>query len=325
MASLLADLQQALAHFTIANSRPVFIFLDDVHYLARNDVPELLDMLHGLARDNPVWLKVAGIKHQTRWFSPEPPTGLQTGHDATIIDLDVTLEEPARAREFLRNVLQGYLRELNALPMSNFLPGASLDRLLLASGGVPRDFLTLCAASIQLARQRTSASTLGVQDVNKAAGLAAQTKLQELEEDAAADHGRSQELVNALNTIRDFLLSEKHFTFFRIDYRDKELRPDDYALIQSLADLRMLHLINSSLSAAHEAGRRSEVYLLDLSQYSASRLKQGLHVLDFLGGRLLLKKTRGGAASHREGDTPRKLVGLLRRGPLFALERLSGS
>jgi hypothetical protein len=84
----------------------------------------------------------------------------------------------------------------------------------------------------------------------------------------------------------------------------------------------MLHLINSGLSDAHHAGRRSEVYLLDLSQYSGARLKRNLRVLDFVRDHLVLKRTREPDVL-RVGDSPRKLVDLLRRGPTFELSKLS--
>jgi hypothetical protein len=75
-------------------------------------------------------------------------------------------------------------------------------------------------------------------------------------------------------------------------------------------------------SDAHHAGQRSEVYLLDLSQYSGARLKRNLRVLDFVKDHLVLKKTRGDDIP-RVGDTPRKLVELLRRGPIFELSHLT--
>jgi len=320
--SLVPILQQAISRFCLESQHPVYIFLDDIHYLPTTQVPQFLDLLHGITRDNPVWLKVAGIQHQTRWFIPSPPTGLQTGHDAAIINLDVTLEHPERAKQFLQDVLRGYVDECDASPFSSFLSVPAVDRLVLASGGVPRDFLTLCAASLQTARQRTNAKTVGVQDVNNAAGTAAQIKLQELEDDAAAEIGRSENLVSTLDRIRDFLLNEKQITFFRVDFRDKEAHATEYRLLQALADLRMLHLIYASLSDPHRAGRRSEVYLLDLSQYSGSRLKQKLKVLNFERGHLVLKRTRSSEPS-RVGDSSLRLLSLLRTGPMFELEELS--
>ncbi|WP_232436188.1 ATP-binding protein [Burkholderia ubonensis] len=324
VAILVPLLQQECSRFTLQAQRTVYLFVDDIHYLPSSEVPHFLDLLHGVTRDNLVWLKVAGIQHQTRWFIPVPPTGLQTGHDAAIINLDVTLEHPERAKEFLENVLRGYVEECNALPLGNVLSAAALDRLVLASGGVPRDFLTLCASSIQTARQRPNAKTVGVQDVNNAAGVAGQTKLQELEDDAAATSGRSGELVASLNIVREFLLTSEEITYFRVDFRDKESRSVEYRVLQALADLRMLHLINPSLSDQHHAGQRAEVYLLDLSQYSGSRLKQGIHVLDFERGHMVLKRTRSSEPA-RIGDTVLKLVSLLRRAPTFELSSLTAN
>lgn len=322
ISKIVPQLQQAISRFCLETNKALYLFLDDIHYLPPQDVPKFLDLLHGITRDNPVWLKAAGIQHQTQWFISSPPTGLQTGHDAAIINLDVTLEQPERAKKFLQDVLRGYVDECSANPVGGFLGASALDRLVLASGGVPRDFLTLCAASLQTARSRPNARTIGVQDVNNAAGVAAQTKLQELEDDAAATQGRSQALLGALSGIREFLVSDQQITYLRVDFRDKESHPDEYELVQGLGDLRMLHLINSSLSDPHQAGRRSEVYLLDLSQYSGSRLKQRLRVLDFERGHLVLKRTRS-AEPTRVGDTARRLVALLRRGPIFELTRLS--
>jgi AAA ATPase-like protein len=323
VSTFVPQLQHAIARLCATTAKPLYIFLDDIHYMNASEVPGLLDLLHGISRDNPVWLKIAGIRHQTRWFTPDPPVGLQTGQDASIINLDITLEQPSRAKTFLRNILLSYVEESDAEPLRSFLSGAALDRLVLACGGVPRDFLLLCVGALQIARQRKNASTVGVQDVNHAAGAAAQTKLQELEDDAAAARGRSRDLVSALESVKNFLLEERQITFLSIDFLDKERHPRQYALMQGLMDLRMLHLINSSISDDHHAGRRSEVYLLDLSQYSGTRLKRNLRVLDFVKDHLVLKKTQGDEVP-RVGDTPRKLVDLLRRGPNFRLSLLSG-
>jgi hypothetical protein len=322
ISTFVPQLQHEVGRLCATTGKSLYIFLDDIHYMDSKEVPGLLDLLHGISRDNPVWLKVAGIRHQTRWFTQNPPIGLQTGHDASIINLDITLEQPARAKTFLRSILLSYVEESNTEPLRGFLSSGALDRLVLASGGVPRDFLLLCVGALQTARQRKNASTVGAQDVNHAAGDAAQVKLQELEDDAAAARGRSQELVFALNTVKTFLLDERQITFLSIDFLDKEKRPREYALMQGLMDLRMLHLINSSVSDDHHAGRRSEVYLLDLSQYSGARLKRNLRVLDFVKDHLVLKRTQG-EESPRAGDTPKKLVDILRRGPAFPLDTLS--
>jgi hypothetical protein len=322
VAVLLPQIQQMLALFLAEIQVPLYIFADDVHYLPMSDVPRFLDFLHAISRDNSVWLKIAGVKHQMRWFSNEQQVGLQTGHDADPIDLDVTLEEPPRARQFLEDVLQGYVDECEARPLHGSVGSSALDRLVLASGGVPRDFLTLCSAAIEGARSRPKARQVGVQDVNIAAGRATQVKLRELEGDAAASLGSAEAILRALGEVRRFLLTEHKITFMRVELHDKEARPREYAIVQSLMDLRMIHLIHSSLSDSHEAGSRSEVYLLDLSEYSASRLRQRLSMLDFQGRHLVWKRTRSGEQPEA-GDTPHRLINILRRGPIFPLSTFS--
>jgi hypothetical protein len=321
--SVIPDVQYMLNILSTETQRDVFIFLDDVHYIGMQDLPDLLDMIHSISRDNSVWIKAAGIRHQTRWFTDNPPTGLQTGHDATIIDLDITLEEPRKAKVFLTEILKTYTDECKIKNLSGVVTGGAIDRLVLASGGVPRDFLVLTASSIQVARQRASARSVGIQDVNEAAGQTAKVKLQELEEDAASSGGSAEARRQALEDLRSFLIEEKQFTFFRIDFKDKEQHVEEYNLMQSLMDLRVIHLVNGSLSDERKAGHRSEVYMLDLSQFSGSRFKRNLRVLDLKKGVVVLKKT-GDKSAEKAGESSKSLQGILRRGPVFELERFHG-
>lgn len=319
---LLPDLQQLLKLLGEETQEDLYLFFDELHYLAVTEQPKYLDMIHSVTRDNPAWIKIAAIRHQSRWFTDNPPTGLQTGHDAAIINLDITLEQPAKAKQFLSNILNSYADEAKLASVLGAISRSAQDRLVLASGGVPRDFLVLSATAIQVARERPNAKEARVQDVNEAAGRMAQIKLQELEDDAASSKGKAEARVETLRILRTFLLEEKQVTYFRVDFRDKEAHPKEYELMQSLMDLRLFHLINAGLSDEREAGRRSEVYMLDLSQFSASRFKRNLKVLDFTKDHLVLKNT-GGTASPRPGDTPKRLLAILRRGPAFDLSALS--
>jgi hypothetical protein len=137
---LIPVIQQLVRRFQDFTGRRVFIFLDDFYYVPRGSQPTLLDMLHGCVRDCDAWLKVATIRNLTRWFQPSPPTGLQTGQDADHIDLDVTLEDPQRAKAFLEAMLSAYAADAHVRTLSHLFAPEALDRLVLASGAVPRDY-----------------------------------------------------------------------------------------------------------------------------------------------------------------------------------------
>ncbi|UEM12467.1 hypothetical protein J4G43_050170 [Bradyrhizobium barranii subsp. barranii] len=76
----------------------------------------------------------------------------------------------------------------------------------------------------------------------------------------------------------------------------------------------MIHLVKSSLSEAHAVGERSEVYMVDLSEYSGSRLKKDLTVIELKGDILVLRKT-GKQGKSVDADTARKVVQIFRTGP----------
>jgi hypothetical protein len=319
---LIPRLQRLLKRFLDLYEGSLYIFIDDFYYIPRRDQAELLDMVHACLRDCSAWMKVASIRHLTRWFQSSPPMGLQTGQDADLLDLDVTLQDPVRAKRFLENVLQQYARHVGIRALTRIFHPETLDRLVLASGAVPRDYLVLGASAINKAQTREKARLVGVQDVNQAAGDAAQVKIQELEDDMAANVGSATRTITALQRLRSFCLEETSSTYYRVNFRDKEEQPLAYNVLTSLMDVRLLHLVDASVSAAHEAGERFEVFMLDLSQFSGSRLKQGIRVLDFIGGKIVSRKTRGGKDSTRTGETARQVVTIFRAAPEFPLERL---
>ena len=74
-AELVPDMQNIIRRFTDTNATRFYIFLDDLHYLPSAEQPKLLDLVHGAVRDSDAWLKVAGIRHLTRWFQEKPPLG----------------------------------------------------------------------------------------------------------------------------------------------------------------------------------------------------------------------------------------------------------
>ena len=319
---LVPYMQNVIRQFADTNATRFYIFLDDLHYLPSAEQPKLLDLVHGAVRDSDAWLKVTGIRHLTRWFQAKPSLGLQTGHDADPIDLDVTLEEPSQAKNFLEEVFLSYAKYTGILSLSSVLSRTALDRLVLASGAVPRDYLTLSARAISQAQTRENAQRVGVQDVGKVAGDAAEVKISELEEDVASAKGTTNKVIAGLQQIRRFCIDEKNCTFFRVDFRDKESQPDAYDIIRELMDGRLIHLVRASLSDIQEAGRRYEVYMLDLSQFSSERLKLRLKVLDFQTGYIVFRVT-GTTNEPTIGNTSKRLSGILRRGPLFDLKQLS--
>ena len=161
---------------------------------------------------------------------------------------------------------------------------------------------------------------MGVQDVGKSAGEIAAVKISELEEDAASIE-KTPNRIEGLQRIRDFC-DAKNCTFFRIDFSDRENHPNEYNIISELMEGRLIHLVRASLSDIRKAGRRYEVYMLDLSQFSSERFKLRIKTLDFQKGYIVFRET-GTTIKPMVGNTSKRLSGILRRGSLFELKLLS--
>lgn len=339
---IIPEMQRTIRRFNEITGLRVYVFLDDFYYIRRADQPRILDMLHGCVRDCDAWMKIASIRHLTRWFQSSPPLGLETIHDVEHINLDVTLQDPRRAKDFLENILARYVQRVGVSALNRLFHGEALDRLVLASGAVPRDYLLLASNAITRAQVRPSAKLVGVQDVNHAAGDAAQVKLQELEEDMASSIDSAARTLDAFRRVRSFCLDEQNHTYFLIGYREKEEYPDCYNVLTDLLDVRLIHLLDAGVSDPHSAGHRFEAYMLDLSQFSGSRLKQGIRVLDLLGGMIVSRQTRERLAADkrapsadkrasnavvrpalRVGDTPLKAIAILRTAPILPLSLFS--
>ncbi|WP_131590053.1 ATP-binding protein [Mycolicibacterium cosmeticum] len=318
---LIPRVQGAISHHLELTDSTIFVFLDDFYYVKRDFQPTILDLLHAITRDSRVWLKVASIKHLTRWWLNSPPTGLQTGQDAEIIDLDVSLQDPKQAQGFLETVLAGYGKRVGISSLSQIFSRAGLDRLVLASGAVPRDYLVLAASAVTRAQQRPSARQVGVQEINQAAGDAAATKINELEEDMASNPGAAEKTIESLKVVRKFCLEKSSHTYFLVSFHDKEDNPLWYGSLTDLMDVRLIHLVDAGVSDAHSAGHRYEAYMLDLSQFSGARLKQRIRVLDFSSGSFVSRQTRG-KEPPRVGSTSSRLRSILRAAPQLELKEL---
>jgi hypothetical protein len=254
------------------------LILDDLYYIRRSDQPLVVDYFHRLTKNQRLWLKVGTIRHRSSWYvRGDPAVGTKLGDDADEINLDITLEKYRTAKTFLTRVFGEIAAESDVQP-NDLLTKGAVDRLVLASGGVARDFLSIANKAISVARERGKTFRgvkVNTEDVNQACGEHEGTKREELSNDAGGDEGS---LIDEFERIRQFCLDDKHVNCFLVE---KDLRAEGYRHIQELVDLRLLHLVKSRVTVRDRPGKIYEAYLLDLSQYTGERKKRDMKILEF--------------------------------------------
>ena len=255
-----------------------FLFLDDLYHIPRSDQARVIDYFHSIGKGNNLWLKIGTIKHRTDWYiHGDPPIGMKLGDDADEIDLDLSLEKYPLAKDFLSKILNRFFEESEILP-KDILVDECIDRLVLASGGVARDFLGIFRRSIDFARThdtRHRGKKIGVEDVNHAAGDYDSSKREELRRDTLDDNSI---LESEFRKVRNFCVKHARANIFLVDKDENKNRIE---LIQELMDLRLIHKVSSRVTVSKRPGRIFEAYMLDLSQYTGSRKMREMKIVEF--------------------------------------------
>ncbi|WP_315701230.1 MULTISPECIES: P-loop NTPase fold protein [unclassified Bradyrhizobium] len=263
---------------------PVFVLLDDLYHIRKNDQANVLDYIHRIAKGLNFWVKVGTIRHRSRWYAyGDPPTGMKLGDDAEEIDLDVTLEKYDLTKRFLLRILEQFARE-SGLKLDDVLTDGARDRLVLASGGVARDFLTIFRRAIDVAKERLARADdfrgerIGAEDVNKAAGEFDKFKREDFSRDAGEEEQRK--LLELFEKVSEFCLTDAKANCFLVD---KDYSGEDVESIPDLVDLKFLHHVRSRVTVRDRANRLYDAYMLDLSQYTGERARRNFDIVEFWG------------------------------------------
>ena len=77
---LIPGTQALVRRFIESHAARVYIFLDDFHYLPRQDQPYLLDMIHGIVRDTDAWDENRVLHQASHSLVPDPSASRPTDH-----------------------------------------------------------------------------------------------------------------------------------------------------------------------------------------------------------------------------------------------------
>lgn len=272
------DYQKLFRQMAELSSGDAFLYLDDLYHIRRRDQAQVIDYFHRIGKGNHLWLKIGTIRHRTQWYvHGDPPIGAKIGDDIDEVDLDLTLEKYTLTRAFLVRILDNFLNE-SGCKRSDILTDGAIDRLVLASGGVARDFLGILRRSILIARGRGDTSRgekVGVEDVNKAAGEYDSAKREELSRDTQDERMRLEEEFAALGQFA------KTYSNANVFLMDKTLPDSEIAPIEELVDLRLVHRVRNRVTVADRPGKIFEAFMLDVSQYTGSRKIREFEIIEF--------------------------------------------
>lgn len=264
----LPSIKKALKKFNkISNGKPIFLILDDFYFLPKNIQVFFIDFFHRLSKDTKLFLKVATIKHRSKLYIQTKETyyGTELGHDIQELDLDYNLDQFDNLKSFMTALFIKCCELANVkIEMNQLFTDNAFIQLCIASGGVPRDFLTLLV-KVTSHYSLSDGKRIGKLVVIEEAIQNISNKYNSLKTDSAEE---KDILESFLNEIRKQIVISKKTNMFLISNNDLDLNPKIKQAIKELVDLRMIHLVEPNTSASSgETGHRYSAYIVDTGLY----------------------------------------------------------
>ncbi len=271
------DLENA---FRATGKQHCTVIVDDFYLVHPKVQPDILDYLHRLFRGTDFYLKIGTVRHRTTLNRHDGRTiGVELYQDVEELDLDQTFEDVDRTKAYLARMLDALAAEvgLNGLSTKAFNPDGLLD-LTLASGGVPRDYLTTFVEAVDFARGQHRTRWLTKTAIYKGADrVSYRTKLTSLRSDIGDD---AKPVERVFSDLVSFCLKEKRKTAFLVSQDEVMTHPAEHDAIKQLMDFKLVDVFEADTSAASGRFGRFEAYTLDFSLFMEPRLR-GIELVEF--------------------------------------------
>lgn len=268
---ILPRLKRIIEQFFVQSQKVavIFIELDDFYQLRRPIQPFVADYVHRLCKDVPLFFKIGTLRHSSSLYldRDHQPIGAQERHDYQPINIDYTLADFKKTSAQIRKILHEYASKAGMTPDEADLlfKGEGFNRLVLASGGVPRDFLSLLLEA--LAEKPAGDERIGKDDVRVLSLSTFQHRIEELKADSEEkDH---DVLIRGIYAIRKFCLYRQTNVFLVADKTLQEMSAIK-DLLNRLVDYRIIHLVGTALTHKSHSGTFT-AYMIDIGAYANLR------------------------------------------------------
>jgi hypothetical protein len=268
----LPDLKRSIREFfDLSNDKKcILIQVDDLYHLKRTDQAFVVDYIHRLCKDVPLFFKIATLRHASSLYADRhgQPVGAQERHDYQSINIDYTFSDFKKTRDQNWAILSRFAEAsgVTVQELGSLFKGEGFSRLVMAGGGVPRDVLSLFLEILDQTDVQAGAR-IGKDEVRILSRANFERRIEELKQDSQdAEQG---DLIKGIYIIRTFCLDRKTNVFMvseRLMQENDGLR----ALFNRLMDYRIIH--NCAAALTHKSTDGTfQAFAIDIGCYAHLR------------------------------------------------------
>ncbi|HEY2901351.1 MAG TPA: hypothetical protein VGL59_12295 [Polyangia bacterium] len=261
---------------TSSTVKAVFLQIDDFYHLSRADQPLVIDYIHRLCKDVPLYFKVATLRHASTLYADRlgQPIGVQERHDYQPISIDFTFAEFRRTLEQNRKIFRefGKLAGLTADDIDGLFKGEGFARLVLAGGGVPRDCLSLFLEVLESVQPPNGDGRIGKDDIRILSRANFERRIEELKQDSDGDEQGI--LIRGIYVLRQFCVVDKKVNVMLVPEALLQQNEKVRGLLYRLLDYRIIHSAGTAITHKSQPGT-FHAFAIDIGCYAHMRILDG--------------------------------------------------
>lgn len=254
--------------------KSIFIQVDDLYHLKRTDQAFVVDYIHRLCKDVPMFFKIATLRHASVLYIDRQgqPIGAQERHDYQSVNIDYTFNEFSKTESQNWIILQSFATSvgMSDVELNSLFKGEGFARLVMSGGGVPRDVLSLFLEILSQTDLEKDGK-IGKDEVRLLSKANFEKRIEELKHDSQNDEQLA--LLRGIYLIKTFCL-EKQTNVFLI--KEQELQENEIwrALIYRLLDYRIIHNCATTLTHKSTTDGSYSAFAIDIGAYAFMRKHQ---------------------------------------------------
>jgi|SRR5690606_15471992 len=260
----ITNFKELIEKTTAFLNKDIYLIFDDFYFIRKHEQPFFIDFFHRISKNTRLYLKVATIKHRSSlYIQTDTFVGVEIGHDIQALSLDYTLDDFNSLVSFMKSLLEHINKKVGVeINYNNLLTDNAFRFLCLASGGVPRDFLSLF---INLGdKMQNEGKNISKPKVIECSIENLPNKMEAFKTDTADEKAV---LEHYLQYVKEEIINTKRINAFLVSNNDVLKHPKINQAIKELVDLRLFHLVNSNISSAPSDGLRYSAYIIDISLF----------------------------------------------------------
>lgn len=249
--------------------RGIIIYLDDFYQINKESHPYIIQYLHDLYKltpSNTFCFKVVTLPSSLK-INYDNEVTFSIKDDFSSIYLDYDLSNLDKVQDHLIDILIALEPKLQLRKNdieSLFTNDDALKFLVIATGGIPRDFMTSFCEAIRVSR-RLQRDRIGKDQIYEVIKNLKSDKDNNIEIDSELSMDKIENAIEIIN--REIIGSMKtNVILYPIDKAEQH-----EVILKNLINLRYLHLIKSKMTS-EKTKQECRAYLVDMTFYACSRI-----------------------------------------------------